>query len=76
MPKPARKSVIVTAESTCFRNVTNGMEKDCIVRAPPSRPTMFAKSVRRGVISNAAMIRGVTRKRTGLKPIVVSASTS
>ena len=29
-----------------------------------------------GVISSAAMMRGVTRKRTGSRPIVVSASTS
>ena len=43
--------------------------------AEPSRPASQNR-VSSGVISRAAMIRGVTRKRTGSRPIVVSASTS
>ena len=54
--------------STSWRNVTNGIENDCIVSAPPSRPIRSANSVSSGVISSAAMIRGVTRKRTGIEP--------
>ena len=66
----------MTALSTSFRNVTIGIENDCIVSAPPIMPTRSENSVSSGVISTAAMMRGVTRKRTGLKPIVVRASTS
>ena len=76
LTNPARKSVSVTALSISFRNVTIGIENDCIVTAPPTIPTRSENSTSSGVISKAAMIRGVTRKRTGLKPIVVSASTS
>ena len=70
------KSVKSTMPSTSWTNVTNGIEKLCSVSAPPSRPIRSANSVSSGVISSAAMIRGATRKRTGSRPIVVSASTS
>ena len=76
LTNPARKSGRFTAASISFRNVTIGIENVVIVRAPPIIPTRSEKSVSSGVISTAAMIRGVTRKRTGESPIVVSASTS
>ena len=73
---PAMKSEKPTMPSTSWTNVMNGIENDCSVSAPPSRLTRSANSVKRGVISSAAMTRVVTRKRTGSRPIVVSASTS
>lgn len=41
--KPAMKSVIVTALSTSFMNVTTGIENEVIVIAPPSRPNEIGK---------------------------------
>ena len=45
LTNPARKSVSVTALSTSFRNVTIGIENDCIVSAPPTMPTRSENSV-------------------------------
>ena len=52
------------------------MLKLIIVSAPPRMPMMSANSVSSGTISTAARMRVTTRKRTGSRPIVVSAFSS
>ena len=76
LTNPAKKSVMVTAVSTSFRNVTIGMENDVIVMAPPIQSHQVRKKSQQRRHQQGGDDPGVTRKRTGSSPMVVNASTS
>ena len=73
-PKTIMKAVEVAV--TCCQKTCVGMPIVESTSAPPTSPASSWKMVSGGIASAAATMRGITRKRTGGRPIVVSAFSS
>ncbi len=70
------RSVAVTLANTREVKVTSGKPMETITSAPPTRLAKLKNSVITGTTASDDSSLGPTRKRTGLMPMVESASSS